>query len=144
MKSTLASVLAVFALTPIVALADPTDLEVNVFCPYTSGAGNVLANHGDYIAGNGEEIVNGMGRKTIYFKSTDSLPQNIPAKLNNYRHEKAEYDSTTARVSCVYTSFMEGEPSFNVSYTLTNGRGGMIIAQTPDHVTFRLPVGFKA
>lgn len=139
----LASFIAVFALTPAVAFADPTELEVSVFCPAITGTTNVLANYGSYVGGKGEEIMGPTGRKIIYFKS-DNLPSGVPAKLTNYRPQEADYDSTNGRVACSYVSYRDGEPRFSVSYTLTNGIGGIVTDRSVSHVVFRLPLGFAA
>lgn len=142
-SSKLASLIAVFALSPLVAVADPMEFEVSVFCPNVGNGFNSLAHFGDYIAGNGEELLGGQ-RRNVYFKSTESIASKIPAGFTNYKNKKATYDSTTGSVTCSYSTYLYDAPEFSVSYTLTNGKGGIVTHQTDERITFRLPIGFKA
>jgi hypothetical protein len=138
---TLASLFSVLALTPMLALANPAELDVTVFCPAVT---NTLSNYGDYIAGKGYAIVGNNGRNPVYFKSTSPLAPNTPTKLDNYRHEIADYDSTTGSVSCSYTNYDATKASFTVSYTLTNGKGGVVVVNSNDYVSIKLNVGLTS
>jgi hypothetical protein len=134
------SVLSLLALSPVVALAEPSELEIHVSCPQV----DVLANHGDYIAGYGEETIVSMPTKKIYFKSTNVLDANTPKNLKSYFSEKVEYDSTSGQVSCTYTDYRNRYPNVTVSYTLTNAKGGIAEAQASDRIKIRLPLGLRA
>lgn len=138
-----ASIASLLALTPAIAVADPTELDIRVVCPGTYGYNNVLTHHGDYVAGYGEEFIDRVGGKQIYFKST-TLADNTPKDLSNYRNEKVEYDSTSGRVSCTYSSNQNQEPLLSVSYTLTNGKGGIVTSQSFNEIAIRLPLGLRA
>ncbi|RDI42853.1 hypothetical protein [Aquicella lusitana] len=135
---TFVSLLSLSSLTfiPSVSLADPVGLRVEINCPTR----NELANFGDYVAGNGYEVIQDRFN-TIYFKSS-SLPTLMPAKLDTYRSESTEYDSTSGRVTCYYNSLAQ-DPRFSVAYTLTNGRGGSVISQSESNIAISLPFGLR-
>lgn len=140
-----ASLLLIFtlALAPAIATADHVgiSIKVDVVCPIPNL--DVLTNYGDYAEGNGKEMIHGQNMTEVRFKSS-SLPAHMPNKLNNYRNESANYDSTTGQVSCSYTSTNPAEPRFTVSYTLTNGKGGTVLLQFNEFVTIKLPVGLHS
>src|SRR5579862_4897668 len=121
-KFTFASLLASFALAPIISHAAPIGVTEEIFCPYTQGSSNVITNFGNYIAGYG--VANLLSQKIdVYFKSS-YFPEGVPSNLSNYLSQSANYDSTTGKVSCTYTSNKVPDPDFTVSYTIVNGKGG--------------------
>lgn len=146
MKSSiaLASLLSLSAIAPTLAFAEPGGLNIVITCPATNGNQNVLTNFGEYIAGYGQETIEGVGGMPVYFRSFASNFSNLPTKLTNYRNEGVTYVSTTGQVNCNYVSQSPNkEPAFDVSYTLTNGKGGSVTRQAPNSITIRLPVGLK-
>lgn len=121
-----------------VALADPSNANIQVTCPQTVGA-NSLSNFGSYIAGYGQEMISGQNTTSIYFKSTSVAP-NTPAKLNSYHAASTNYNSTTGEVICGYKN-EAGDPDIYVNYTLTNGKGGWIESQNDSQITIDIPFG---
>jgi len=128
---------------PVMVIADPIGLNINVVCPVANGGSpNTLTNFGDYVAGFGQEFIQNQGSPSIYFKSAAN-PLNMPNKLLNYSNQMADYDSVTGQVFCSYVSSNPAEPSFTVSYTLANGKGGQITQQSNNNVNILLALGFR-
>jgi hypothetical protein len=120
---------------------NPTGLNIDIVCPETQSGPNVLANFGDYIAGYGYENILSQ-TNNIYFKSS-CLPSDIPNQLTNYNNDSVKYNSTTGLVTCAYSSINQNEGNFSINYTLTNGRGGVVLSQSNNEINLLLPVGFK-
>ncbi|VVC76215.1 hypothetical protein AQUSIP_15210 [Aquicella siphonis] len=141
-KISLAAVLGVsiLAISPFSVYADPAGIRVTVQCPGTNNGANVITNFGDYAAGYGMETIENQGQFPVYFKSAVLSP-NTPANLSSYYNRSVQYDSTSGRVSCNYSSSNLTEPDLTVAYVLTNGKGGAVLASDSIGVTFSLPVG---
>ncbi|KGP64184.1 hypothetical protein EP47_10305 [Legionella norrlandica] len=141
--STLCSLLLLSTITVSPAtMAGPVGLVVDIYCPVTQGAPNVITNFGDYIAGYGMENILSQNNP-IYFK-TISMPHDVPAHLGNYYNETVNYNSTTGQVTCSYISNNPIEPRFAVAYTLTNGKGGAVQWQSGNSINIIFPVGLKS
>jgi hypothetical protein len=127
--------------SPVHIIANPVGLPSDIVCPSTQGTSNVITNFGNYIAGYGTEFMLS-NSLPIYFKS--GLPTaGTPRKLAGYFNESTDYDSTTGKVSCNYVSNNLGEPAFSVDYFLTNGQGGVVVAQSNNSISLLFQVGVK-
>lgn len=116
---------------------NPTSHQINVTCP----AVNLVSNFGDYLAGYGSETIFG-NLVPIYFKNM-VFPAGVPTELTTYSVTDVNYNSTTAQVACSYTSSNASNPSFDLNYYITNGKGGLITAKTATMISLQLPVGFR-
>ena len=137
---TLAASVITFSST--VALADPIEINLEIQCPIAQNQSNMLSNYGDFIAGYGLERIKGQGDFSIYFKSNASI-KGVPSQLENYFNSGVKYTSTTGDITCEYSS-NAGEPSFEVIYTLTNGKGGKAISLGTSRINVLIPFGLKA
>lgn len=135
-KTLLISLAAASLLSQVPAMADPVGVPVTVRCPIVHD----LNNFGDSITGTGTEILGNHEGFNITFKSS-SLVEPIK-DINNYENRSAEYLSQTGTVICHY-GIMEGNglPGFDLSYVLTNGKGGVVQSADNIEVRFTLPVG---
>ncbi|APF04067.1 TPA: hypothetical protein ACJ5DT_000780 [Legionella pneumophila] len=133
--------LSAITFSPVIK-ASPIGLMVDIYCPTTQGAPNVITNFGDYIGGYGMENILSQNNP-IYFKSI-SLAHDVPAQLGNYYNEATSYNSTTGQVTCSYISNNPTEPRFAVAYTLTNGKGGSVQWQSGNSINIIFPVGFNS
>lgn len=120
------------------ALAAPITHTVDFVCPAASS----LANFGNYIAGFGSEILSRSTTNIIYFQSRDGI-QDVPSSFVNYSNAATSYDGPSGSVMCKYLSTNASERSFDISYTITNGKGGRIITQTNNTIRVLFLVGFK-
>ncbi|PJD93470.1 MAG: hypothetical protein CK426_08740 [Legionella sp.] len=118
-------------------MANPVPHQVTFTCPTT----RVIANFGDYIAGYGVSTILGENRP-VYFKS---LTKNatVPNNLTSYAIAGTLYDSTTSQVICNYNSSIANNKPFSLVYTMTNGSGGVITAQTDSIISIQLPIGIQ-
>jgi len=130
----------VVACSSPLALANPVGVEIDVFCPQTQYAFNMLSNYGDFIAGYGSENVGGQDTQ-IYFKSNTSV-KGVPTNLDQYTNAEVAYASTTGNVTCSYMS-NDGTPSFKIIYTLINGKGGQVFGASSNSITVEIPLGAK-
>ena len=102
----------------------------------------MLSNYGDFIAGYGTKKIQGQDSGQIYFKSNSSI-KDVPVQLDNYFNSGVKYTSTSGDVTCTYASNM-GELSFEVAYTLTNGKGGKATSLSNDKIQILIPFALKA
>lgn len=137
----LSSIAMASPLSSIGIIANPVGLPSDIVCPATQGTSNVVTNFGNYIAGYGTQfmLANSL---PIYFKSSGA-PTGVPSKLVSYINDTADYDSATGKVTCSYVSNSLGQPAFSVDYYLTNGQGGIVVAQSNNSVSLMFQVGVK-
>lgn len=133
--------LSSFIVVPEVAMADPTGYDVTVICPAPQGGPNSVANFGSYIGGYGVEFILSQTLQ-VYFRSTGSV-DDIPANLANYFNDSVNYNSASGNVVCSYQSTNPGDSRFTVTYSITNGLGGAVQAQSNNSISIRIPVGLK-
>jgi len=115
--------------------ASPVIYSAHFTCP----AINSLSHFGASIAGFGMETLLSQNNP-IYF-STNQHPIGVPTNLINYTNSATNYDSVNAIVSCRYSSFSTEEHSFELSYFVTNGYGGLIVSQNNSSLVINFPVG---
>lgn len=140
MKLLLAVSASTLAISSPVAFADPNPFTLQIQCPNVNNPVNILSNYGDYIAGYGIEQIQGHEEVAqIYFKSKSNI-KGIPAQLDDYINSGVKYNSTTGDVTCAYSSAV-GDPSFGVTYTLANGKGGKAAIAESDRITVIIPFG---
>lgn len=132
----LITLIAGFANTLV--LADPITHIVDYICP----APGVLSNFGNYISGFGSEILSRSTTNTIYFQSKQYLP-GVPSSLVNYNNSATSYDAPSGYVTCSYISSNPSENSFDVSYNITNGKGGRILSRTNNTINVLFLVGVR-
>ena len=120
------------------ALADPITHTVDYVCP----AANGLSNFGTYISGFGSEILSSRTTNTVYFQSIQP-PVNVPNSLVNYSNSVTSYDGPTGFVTCSFKSSNPSEANFDISYNITNGKGGQILSQTSNTISIQFFVGLQ-
>lgn len=108
-------------LTNVSVYADPVTHPVDYICPNASSLGNF----GTYIAGIGFEILSARTTNTIYFQTRNPL-MGVPSSLINYSNSGTNYDGPTGTVTCSFSSSNPAESNFDISYNITNGKGGQI------------------
>jgi hypothetical protein len=140
-KKIISSVLVTTAscLLSAAVLAYPVANNATFDCP----AANGLSNFGSYLAGFGSESIAGV-TNTIYFQSIQSLPAGIPDSLANYSNSATSYNMATGYVTCSFTSSNSAESNFDISYYVTNGKGGVIQSQANNTISIAFPVGFHS
>jgi hypothetical protein len=141
MKCSLVSMLMLSTVALSPAMADPVSTGITVDCPGTTLSSNMLTNFGNIVAGYGVENILSQTIQ-VYFQSA-TLAWNTPASLFNYFNDSASYNSATGVVSCQYQSNIATDPMLTVSYTITNGKGGAVLAQSANSISINLPVGLK-
>ncbi len=141
-KTILASIVAAVGLSTSMAFADPASLVVDVMCPGTTGIVNVLSNYGDHIKGAGTVTIVGLPGPTQAYFNVSITPGAFPAKLLSYSNSGTDYDSTTATISCSYTSSVSGQDPFTVTYVAENFRGGVIDVANQTISTIRIVSAF--
>lgn len=133
---------SILSISSSVALADPNPYAFDIQCPVAQNSSDMLSNYGDFIAGYGKKSVNNESESQIYFKSKSSV-KGIPAQLDHYDNQGVKYNSTTGDVTCSYAS-NDGETSFEVTYTLINGKGGRADMISNNKIHIVIPFGLKA
>lgn len=133
--------LSPMAIANSIISSNPVALFVEFVCPGIQGTTNIVTNFGSYIAGYGTEFILS-NSNSVYFRSSCTT-ESVPHKLTNYSNLSTDYDSTTGKITCTYTSNNQDDPNFSVAYFLTNGRGGTIQSQSNNVISVNLPVGFK-
>ncbi len=137
MKKYLLSTLAACTLAAAVHADSPTSHNVVFTCPEV----NAVSHFGDYLAAYGYEWI--MGNSVpVYFKSI-AWPAGVPNDLSSYSSTGTSYNSITAYVNCSYTSNDVNNSPFDLSYYVTNGKGGLITGQNSNSINLQLPVGLK-
>lgn len=128
-------------LVPFISYADPVGVLVDVQCPIVSSTSSTLANYGDYVAGYGMESVSNQ-MFPVYFKS--GTVQGVGADLTLYYNSQVNYNSITGAVTCSYSSYESSQPGFDVSYTITNGKGASVDSQSNNNdIKLVIPFGLK-
>lgn len=129
---------AILPFTATTASAYPIGHQADFSCPVITA----VANFSDYVAGYGSEAILGHTHP-IYFR-TVLWPSGVPSNLSSYTNSGTNYDSTTALVYCHYSSNADTEQPFDLTYYVTNGRGGLIQSQTNNAISVLLPLGLHA
>ena len=140
-KSIALSVLAlsVFSATPALAALD---LDTYRFeCPKASGGvpSERLTNYGTYLRGMGEGNIGTNKIKPIFHGVSNP---SIPMSLNSYVHAGAQYNPSTGRITCLYTS--PGNPGFDASYKATNIMKGVVVKADNSKITIRVFAGLAS
>lgn len=127
MKKLISSLLIITAasLANTPTLAAPITHSVDFICPDASALGHF----GTYISGFGSEILSSRTTSSIYFQSRESLI-NVPTSLANYSNSGTNYNGPIGSVICSFRSSNPSESEFDISYNITNGKGGQILSRT--------------
>lgn len=115
--------------------AEPIKHDVTFSCPVIE----MVSNFGDNVAGYGAELIFGESRP-VYFK-TLLWPEGVPSDLSSYSSSATDYDSITALITCSYTSSNSNNAAFDLTYSMANGKGGLITAQTASVISLQFPIG---
>jgi hypothetical protein len=126
-------------------LADPNTVEIGISCPDASGGGyNSLSNFGGRIAGYGKESINSIpAPHSPYFSylyTTGHFPSNLA--MGAYTNSGVDYDPTNALVICKFNSG-NGYDSINVTYQMTNGKGGVVQSQAQNEIVILQYLGLR-
>lgn len=125
-------------LTGQTTLANPKQIPVVFTCP----CANSLKNEAGGIFGMGTELIYNLFNP-IRFESRENLSQ-IPSDFANYIISSIDYQGALGLVSCRYISINETEPSIELAYEITNGKGGLIQAQSYNTMIIYLPLGVNS
>jgi len=127
------------------ALAVPGNISVRMDCPDIANHGNErVTNFGTYLAGPGIERV-GTGASTFpiwsgLIQSGQNIPVDLVAAL--YHNDGTSYDPNSGIVTCKYASSLAFS-SFNLTYKLNNGLGGIVTKSSSEEINLMLMVGAK-
>ena len=133
--------IAVMSATPIIAQAEQ-DLDDIITCPTTLFDDGRLINYGNYIAGQGTEVLQGVTTRPLFM--TKVMPPNVFTDLTGYASTGTYYDSKIGAVKCFYVSEAAGADPFEVQYILPNGNGATAIQATANSIHLKLRVGLKS
>jgi hypothetical protein len=137
--------LSAFSATPAMAALDLYTFRFE--CPNASGGtpSERLTNYGTYIRGMGEANI-GSNKILAIFHGVSN--PGIPMDLNTggYKHAGAQYNPSTGRITCLYTSNIcntssIGYPSFDVSYQAANILNGFVVKADNSAITVRVLPG---
>ena len=133
-----------FFLVSTNVLADPNTVEIGISCPTANGTGtHTLSNFGNRISGYGSESINSNPAPMAPYFNLNFTSGNFPIKIASgaYSSTGTDYDPTTGRVTCSYTS-ATFDP-ITVTYQMTNGFGGVILSQTAETIVINQYIGLK-
>ena len=139
-----AIVISLVALSGFAAIPAFAAVDFDTFrfeCPNASGGtpSERLTNYGTYIRGMGEANT-GLNKVLALFhgESGVGIPLNLGA--GNYSHAGAQYNPSTGRVTCLFTS-NNGAAPFNVSYIPQNALHGFVVKADNSAITVRVLAG---
>jgi hypothetical protein len=140
-KAIMSALLAVSAFSAAPSMA-AVDLDTFRFeCPNASGGtpSERLTNYGSYIRGMGEANI-GSNKILALYRGVSG--PGIPADLSDggYNHAGAQYNPSTGRITCLYTSNLGSSP-FNVSYKASNIMNGWVVKADNSAITIRVMAG---
>lgn len=127
------------------AMAVPGNTSIRLDCPGIAAHGvEIVTNYGTYLSGPGLERV---GSNTATFPLFSGLIQaglNVPLDLvtAGYANAGTSYDNGSGVVTCSYASALGFSP-FNLTYTLSNGIGGIVTKSGTEEINLMLQVGLK-
>jgi len=138
------SVLSVIALSSVifspVAIASSNQLTVEFICPFN----NVLSHYEQTIIGDGTETVYTAPTQISHptFSYTEHTSDVIPSDLLQYQNHGVSYNSNSGSVSCHFDSYDSKYTPVDLSYTMMNGKGGLVKSSSNNSIVIVLPVGF--
>jgi hypothetical protein len=139
MKKIISSLfIAVTSLTNTPVIADPITHYVAYVCPQVDSLGNF----GSYIGGYGSETLSARTTNPVYFQSRKNL-NTVSGPLNHYLNSGTNYDGPAGYVTCSYSSNYPSDGDFDLTYTVTNGKGGHIQSRTNNTIGILFYVGLK-
>lgn len=133
--------LSVFSVTPVMA---GVDLDTFRFeCPNASGGtpSERLTNYGTYIRGMGESNI-GSNKILAIFRGVSGPGIPLDLSTGGYSHAGAQYNPTTGRITCLYTSNI-AKPPFNCSYKAANILNGYVVKADNSAITVKVLAGLK-
>jgi hypothetical protein len=150
MKKTTIAIATLIAFSGIagaqVAMAQPKHQVIRFECPHASGgvASERLTNTGTTIYGEGEENIDGT-KYLARFATPVNPGDNIPLDLStgSYSHSGVDYNPVSGRVSCKFNSAGLYDP-FHVSYSIKNGKGGLVLKESNSVITIQIPFGLSS
>lgn len=135
------SLLALSGLTALPAMAAVDASTYRFECPNASGGSSSerLTNYGDYIRGMGESNTSS-NKVLVMFKGIPGVGVPLDLSTGNYSHAGAQYNASTGRITCLFTSG-NGAAPFNVSYKAQNVKKGYVIKADNSAITIRVFAG---
>ena len=134
------SLLAVTGFTaPAIAAVDLDTFRFE--CPNASGGtpSERLTNYGTYIRGMGESNI-GANKILAIFRGLPSAGVPLDLSTGGYSHAGAQYNPSTGRITCLYTSGI-GKDAFNVSYVTQNVKHGWVVKADNSAITVKVLAG---
>jgi hypothetical protein len=115
-----------------------SSLRIGLICP----ANNMLSNYQDKVIGNGVETIYTSPEQisTIQFNSNTSSQVE---DFSSYYSQSVQYSSASGKVTCHFVSSNVANPDIDMSYTLMNGEGGIVVNSSSNSVIIDIPVGVK-
>jgi hypothetical protein len=125
---------------PVMAASDLSTYRFE--CPNASGGkpSERLTNYGDYIRGMGEENIGTNNKSKPIFNGVSSNGIPLDLDTGGYLHTGAQYNPSTGRITCLYTSIIGNDP-FNVSYVADNIKNGWVVKADNSKITIKVLAG---
>lgn len=142
MKKSIIALIALSGFTAIPPVMAAGDLDTFRFeCPNASGGvpSERLTNYGTYVRGMGEEN-NGPDKTKPIFSGIPSAGVPLDLSAGNYSHAGAQYNPSTGRITCLFTS-SNGKDPFNVSYVAENIKHGWVVKADNSKITIKVLQG---
>lgn len=122
---------AAFAFTPIIT-------GMMFFCPCV----DTITKNGESVQGIGRELFFGETEDEVTFQSS-TVPSTLPDNFSRYTVTDIDYNSTQGQLTCKYNSSNASQEPFSLNYTIINGIGGSVLAQTNSAILIGMPIGLK-
>lgn len=129
-----------FALTLTLISKTTVAYPIGVSVIFTCPCINMLTNSNEQVAGVGTELIFGKNNP-VNFESPTSAT--LPNQFLNYNNAGIDYDSVLGEVTCSYVSSVSTDQPFSLSYSMTNGKGGIMSAKSNNTMSIILSVGIR-
>lgn len=138
------SIMALIVLSGFNAMPAMAAVDLDTFrfeCPNASGGvpSERLTNYGTYIRGMGESNI-GANKIRPIFRGIPSAGVPLDLSTGAYSHAGAQYNPSTGRITCLYTSG-NGKDPFNVSYVAENILNGWVLKADNSKITVKVLAG---
>jgi hypothetical protein len=114
--------------------SNPDSVQVLFICPSTQGP---LLEVGSYIVGYGDVRVDNQSSQKVFFSGL--VPLGFSPPVSSYVQNGASYSSVDGEVSCKYIK--RNAANFNISYTMINGQGGVVVLPFSNGILLKIPCG---
>ena len=113
-------------------------LTIGVSCP----PNNTLANYQEKVIGNGVETIY-TSPQQVSSISFNSITNSQVEDFSTYQSQSVKYSSSTGKVTCHFVSVNTANPAIDMSYTLMNGEGGIVVDSSMNSIIIQIPIGLK-